>query len=350
MLTLQMLLQLKMKKQIIILTILFYSVNSFGQKGELFENKVVKFSIEQERDTINFIVVDTLLSEKKPVFLWSQGSLPIPLFCEIENYGNYFLGGGVSNFNYKEITKKYHLVVISMPKTPILAKKENLNKNFQYIPNSDEPQIFSKEYIESDYLENYVNRAHAVLNYLKKQNWVDSEKLVVAGHSQGTKVATKIAVKNTDVTHIGLFAANPFGRIDQYVREARLDAQLGEISWKKADSLMNDTYEFYKQVNNEDSIKSNPSLKAWKTFSETYYDDWLSLDIPIYLAYGTEDRTSDLCDIVPLFFIKRGKDNLTLKRYFGLEHNFFELKENGRANHEKGHWNEVMEEFIKWTE
>jgi len=304
--------------------------------------------MEQETDTIEFIIVDTLIEDRKPIFLWCQGSLPVPLFCEVENYGNYFFGGGVSNFDYSEIVKKYHLVIISMPKTPVLAKKENLNNSFQYIPNPNEPQRFSDEYIKADYLNNYVNRAQYVLKHLKKQKWVSGEKLIVAGHSQGTKVATKLAVSDTSITHVGLFGANPFGRIDQYVRVARLNAQLGNITWTEADSIINTQYDFYRQVQNKDSIEANPHLKAWKTFSEPLYDDWLSLDIPIYLAYGTEDRTSDLCDIVPLFFIEKGKDNLTLKRYLELEHNFFELDENGRANHEKGHWKEVMEEFIKW--
>jgi pimeloyl-ACP methyl ester carboxylesterase len=235
-----------------------------------------------------------------------------------------------------------------MPKTPVLAKKEHLNKDYLYIPNSDQPNRFLPEYVEADYLENYVNRASSVLSFLKKQNWVSFEKLVVAGHSQGTKIATKIAVQNHGVTHLGLFSPNPFGRIDQYVREARLNAQLGKISWGKADSLMNETYEFYHQIHNEDSLKINPNLKAWKSFNETYYDDWLTLNIPIYLVYGTEDRSADLCDMVPLFFIEKDQNNLTLKRYIGLEHNFFEVSENGRANHEKGHWEEVMQGFVKW--
>lgn len=327
---------------------LICAANSFGQKGQLIENKAIKFSIEHKKDSVEFIVVDTILSKKKPIFLWCQGSLPVPLFCEIENYGNYFFGGGVSNFNYKEISAKYHLVIISMPKTPVVAKKEHLNAGFQYIPNPEEPHKFLKEYVDADYLDNYVNRANAVLKFLKKQKWVNNEQLIIAGHSQGTKVATKIAKKNKDVTHLGLFAANPFGRIDQYIREARLDAQLGKISWEKADSLTKDNYEFYKQVNNMDSIRTDPSLKSWKTFSESFYNDWLSIDIPIYLSYGSEDRTSDLCDIIPLFFIEKGKDNLTIKRYAGLEHNFFEFNQNGRIDYEKGHWIEVMGEFIKW--
>lgn len=328
--------------------ILICTTTSFGQNGQLIENKAIKFSVELKKDLVEFVVVDTLLSKKKPVFLWCQGSLPVPLFCEIDNYGYYFFGGGVSNFNYKEIIARYHLVIISMPKTPLIAKKENLNTGFQYIPNPHEPNKFSKEYIDADYLENYVNRAKAVLKFLKKQKWVNNDQLIVAGHSQGTKVATKIALNNKDVTHMGLFAANPFGRIDQFIREARLDAQMGKISWEKADSLTNNNYSFYKHVNNKDSILTDPSLKSWKTFSESFYDDWLSLEIPIYLTYGSEDRTSDLCDLIPLFFIEKGKSNLTLKRYPRLEHNFFELDQTGRVDYEKGHWVEVMDAFLKW--
>lgn len=337
-----------MKKLSAILTILICSVNSFGQSSEVIENKVTLFSLDQENDTIDFIVIDTVLNQKKPVFLWCQGSLPIPLFCEIENYGDYFLGGGVSNFNYQEIAKDYNLVIISMPKTPVLGKKENLNKSYQYVPNLEKPNSFSSEYLNANYLDNYVERASHVLDFLKLQSWVDSSKLVVAGHSQGTKVATKVAIRNKDITHLGLFSANPMGRIDQFIREARLDAQLGKISWTEADSIINSQYDFYKQTQNQDSLKANPHFKAWRSFNETVYDDWLELDIPIYLAYGTEDRISDLCDLVPIFFIQKSKNNLTLKRYLGLEHNYFETSENGRVDHDKGHWKEVMNEFINW--
>jgi len=337
-----------MKNITFILFILSFTFSSYGQIGKVIENKVTIFSIEEQKDTINFIVIDTLLNEKKPLFLWCQGSLPIPLFCEIENYGNYFFGGGISNFNYEEISKNYHLVVISMPKTPVVAKKENINKQYQFVPNIEKPNEYSPEYINANYLENYVNRANTVLNFLNNKDWVDTTKLIIAGHSQGTKVATKIALNNKSVTHLGLFSANPFGRIDQMIRTARLNAQLGKISWVEADSTMNRYYQLYKDANNIDSLKVNPGLIAWKTFSETYYDDWLQLNIPIYLAYGTEDRTADLCDLMPLFFIEQGKNNLTLKRYIGLEHNFFETIENGRTNHEKGHWKQVMNEFLKW--
>jgi len=335
--------------KIVIITVLIFGGDwSFSQTGTIIENKVKLFSLEQEKDTIDFVVIDTILNQKKPIFLWCQGSLPLPLFCEVEGYGYFFIGGGLSNIDYKKIVKDFHLVVISMPKIPVLAKQENLNSSFHYIPNSERPNEFLPEYVEADYLDNYVNRANAVLSFLKKQKWVSAEKLVVAGHSQGTKIAAKIAIHDKRVSHLGLFAANPFGRIDQFVRQARLDAQLGKITWEKADSLMNDLYASYKELDDIEFQKEVPSWKAAKTFSETFYDDWLKLNIPIYLTYGTEDVGAALCDLMPLFFIEKGKTNLTLKRQIGLEHNFFEVDEDGKTNYDKAHWYEVMEEFISW--
>lgn len=175
-----------LKRLLFILATIIVSFSCMGQRGELIEQIALHFSLEQKNDTIDFIVIDTLLDKKKPVFLWCQGSLPIPLFCEIDGYGNYLFGGGGSNFDIPEITKNYHLVVISMPKTPVIATKENLNSGFHYIPNPKKPNEFSIKFTHAHFQDNYVLQALEVLRLLKKQEWVDDDHLIVAGHSQGT--------------------------------------------------------------------------------------------------------------------------------------------------------------------
>ena len=151
------------------------------------------------------------------------------------------------------------------------------------------------------------------------------------------------------MTNLGLFSANPFGRIDQNIRAYRKDAEKKEISWQEADKAIEQEYQFYKDANNSEKLKNNPNLIAWKSFSEPFINDLLKINKPIYLAYGTNDIASDLCDLVPLYFIKSNNNNLTYKRYLNLEHNFFEVDENGIANHNKPHWEEVMNTFIEWT-
>ncbi|MFV8347800.1 hypothetical protein [Flavobacterium sp. ZB4P13] len=177
----------KLQKTIILL---FLVQISFGQNLNIINNQVIQFSLKQKNDTIDFILVDTKTDEKKPIFLFCQGSLPMPLFVKPEKGEIWMIGGGITNFDLNELKKSYHLIVISMPKTPVIANEKNLNKSYCYIPNPNEPDEFDKEYVKFDYLENYENRAKEVLKFLRKQKWVNNSKLIVAGHSQGSKVAT----------------------------------------------------------------------------------------------------------------------------------------------------------------
>ncbi|NRS90404.1 hypothetical protein HNQ02_003348 [Flavobacterium sp. 7E] len=338
-----------MKKLRRTLILLILTQFSFGQNFNIINNEAILFSLKEKKDTINFIVIDTKLDEKKPIFLFCQGSLPMPLFIKPEKEQMWMFGGGITNFDINEIRRNYHLIVISMPKTPVIVDEKNLNKSYCFIPNSNETNEFSKEYVKADYLENYKDRANKVLSFLRNQKWVDNSKLIVAGHSQGSKVATLISLKNKNVTHLGLFGSNPFGRIDQLIREDRKSAENKKITWIEADKSMEDTYQMYRDSYNEDTLKKNPNLLAWKSFSRPLINDWLKIKIPTYLAYGTNDIASDLCDLVPLFYIQNAKNNLTYKRYLNLEHNFYEVNDDGKADYEKDHWTEVMNEFIKWT-
>ncbi|MDR1679644.1 MAG: hypothetical protein LBR81_07695 [Prevotellaceae bacterium] len=332
-----------MKKFFLGLLLSLAILPAFAQKTSIVDNKAIKFELTQNNDSIHFIVVDTVLTQKKPVFLWSQGSRACPLIIRFEN-GNSLLVG-ISNFDIASIKKYYHLVIVSMPKTPVVANENELT-DFEYIsPNPEHRNDFFK----ADYWENHVERANIVLGFLRKQSWVDNSKLVVAGHSQGARIAPRIAFRNKNVTHLGMFSANPFGRIDQMIQSARKNAESGKISWEKAEKEMEYWYDLYKRANNPQEVEKTPELTPWKSYSEAQIDELVKINIPIYLAYGTADVGSDLCDLVPLHFIREGKDNLTLKRYFNLEHNFFEVDENGVPDRNKRHWVEVMNEFVKWT-
>lgn len=90
-----------------------------------------------------------------------------------------------------------------MPNTPLIADESKINDSYWYFGNSKNKNIPTEEFQKSNYLENYTNRAIKVLKFLKQQKWVDGSKLVVAGHSQGSKVATKIAKHYKPVSKLG---------------------------------------------------------------------------------------------------------------------------------------------------
>lgn len=302
------------------------------------------FQLKAKNDTIDFIVADTNLTVKKPIFLYCQGSQPVPLFIDFPEQGVQPIP--LNNFDVDELRKHYHVVVLSMPKTPVSARLDQLNSSLNYVQNPNEPYSYLPAFTAADYLENYVFRANQVLRHLRKQAWVDSKQLVVAGHSQGSHVALGIAKSNKQITHLGLFGFNPLGRIDQYLRMARKQVEAGNITWKEADSIQKVHIKEYQEMYTSSDA---PFAKSWKSFSKSQLNDLKTLEIPVYIAYGTSDINSDFCDLLPLYFIEEGKTNYQLKRYSNLEHNFFPLLPNGYPDYQNGYWREVMNSFVSWS-
>lgn len=330
---------------------IFLTSNFYAQQPQLLEGKYNHFSLLSSNDTIDFVVVDSLLKSKKPIFLFCQGSLPYPLFFKEENSKEpFFFGGGLSNFDIKTIKKTYHVVVISMPKTPLYVGNKNIGAQKCYVPDTTNPYRLSTDFYQADQLDNYVRRANAVIQFLRKQDWCAKEKLVVAGHSQGSHIAVKLAYTNKHVTCLGLFGFDPFGRYEKLVRQIRKDAMQHKISWKEADSLMQEQYMLSEEVMNPQIRKNHPSTNAWYSFANPSLNDLMKLTIPIYVANGTHDNSGELSDYLPFYFIRANKKNLTLKRYFNMEHNFFEVNEKQDVDYNKPHWKEVMNEFVEWTE
>lgn len=335
-----------MKKNIFILLIIILLAINFGYsqnrvKGTDFSS----FSIEEENDTIDFAIADTVFDIQKPMLLFCQGSLPVPLFVDVGN--NRIVPLQLGNFDLKEMRKYYHVVVISMPKTPMIAKMENLTQQYYYVKDTATRKI-SDAFFLADNMANYVRRANVVIAYLQKKDFIESSKLVVCGHSQGSRVAVMLAASNKAITQLGLFSYSYENRIDEILRKARVAATKGEITWYEADSIQENYYAFYRKICNDDSLKVQPSLTSWRSFSKTTINELSHLKIPVYIAYGSEDVGCVDTDLIPLYFIEQGKSNYVVRRYPGLEHNFFPLVD-GHPDHKNGEWANVMNAFIDWT-
>lgn len=328
------------------IALFFIAFNSVSQK-RIERTNYSHFQLKLKKDTIDFVIADTSFTFKKPLLLFCQGSQPVPLFFDLKNEG--IIPVSLSNFDVNEMKKHYHIVVISMPKTPLIVGQDHLNSQYNYVTDTSNQYSYSRDYIKADYLENYVLRANHVLQFLSKQKWVDRNELVVAGHSQGSHVAVEIAGSNKKVTQLGLFGFNPLGRIDQYIRMLRKKAEAKEITWEQADSMqlivLND-YESYYKLEGPDN---ETYTKTWVSFSKSQVNKLIALKLPIYIAYGSNDINADFCDLIPLYFVEQRKTNYKIIRYPNHEHNFFPVDENGTINYDNGKWAEVMNEFINWT-
>ncbi len=331
---------------VLILTIIPFII--FAQDQGVIEGTIArKFVLEDESGAIEFIKTDTTF-EKKPVLLFCQGSLPRPLMITLEDGRNHF-----SNyvFDYKLLSEQYHLVQIAMPFTPVVCNQSELNTSMCYVPNVEASNEFDLNYQKANYLANYVDRASKVVDFLVEQPWVDVTQVVVLGHSQGSKVAVKLANKNKRITKLGFFGGNTKGRYDQFIREYRLKEEKGEISSEDAQEKIDELYERWKNINenvNGPILARGDSSQSTISFSENFEDDLLSLDIPVYVAYGSRDIIAINCDVLPLLFISEGKENLTMKSYPGLGHNFEKIDKDGKSNYEEMYWQQVVDEFVEW--
>jgi pimeloyl-ACP methyl ester carboxylesterase len=303
-----------------------------------------QFSLNSKKDTIDFVIAETNLTVKKPVFLFIQGSLPIPLFIDFPGQG---IGSSImGNFDLDKLKEHYYVVIISMPKTPVVSDVNQLNSNYCYVTNPKDEHSFDPNYLEADYLENYVNRANKVIDYLHKQAWVDKSKLIVAGHSQGSRIAAELASTNQKVTKAGLFGFSPLGRVHEQVWLNYKEAMKGTISWEKLDTLQQQQIDFQKVLYNK--AESGPSLVAWRSFTGIGFERLAQIKTPLYIAYGTEDKCAFVNELLPLYFIQAGKTNYEVKRYPNLEHNYFPIVD-GKPDPENGKWMEVMNAFLEWS-
>ncbi|MCL1943407.1 MAG: hypothetical protein FWF54_07670 [Candidatus Azobacteroides sp.] len=329
--------------------ILLYTFHCLNAQDRIDSLNVCRFSIIHEKDTIQFIKINNDLETPKPTILFCQGSLAIPLI--IKSAEGRLSISMIDNFDYKKISETYNIIVISSPHVPLIVDESQLNHQYAYITDKNNEHSYPQAYLDVNYLEKYVERGNAVIDFLLRQKWVDKNHIIVVGHSQGAKVAAKITAENNHIAALGFFSGNPMGRAEQYVRQSRLSELKGILSPEEAQAEINKTYSWWKwQCDhiNEPSQHGEDSPRTTISFSTPILPDLLKIIIPIYIAYGTKDIGSSYCDLLPIDFIRAGKTNYNLVPYLGLEHNYFEVDPTGKPDYDKCHWVQVMNDFVDW--
>jgi pimeloyl-ACP methyl ester carboxylesterase len=338
-----------MTRQFIILFILI-TFDIFPQDLGLISGLDARhFQLKNSKDTIDFVLINGNTDIKKPTLIFCQGSNPRPLIVILPSGKKFFPS---INFDFNKIAKEYHLILVSMPNTPVEVPKHKLSNDFCVISDTNDQRSFSQLYLANNYADNYVRRTKEVINFLSAQKWVYADKILLFGHSQGSKVAVGASINNPKVFKVGYASGNPIGRIDQLIREQRRLADEGKISQEDAQKQINEIYEMWRQITespNAISTEFGDPNKTWTSFSTSTLDELLMLKQPLYVVYGTADITATFCDILPVYFIRLHKSNLTLKPYLNLEHNYFEVDKDRSPIYSKGHWQEVIDDFLLWN-
>lgn len=317
-------------------------------KAQPFSERATFFTVTTGSDTIECLKIDADITRSKPTILFCQGSLPLPLV--MTQQGEFYIVP-VSNFDYKTISKKYNIVFISMPHTPLVTEMSTLNKSYAYVPDISKPNQYDNRYLEANYLGKYVERGNAVLEYLRQQPWVDPSRIILFGHSQGAHVAANLAEQNPDIYALGYSSGNVMGRFAQFILENRSKAKVGLISNEEAQAKLENLYGWWREVCREkkEDPRTEP-IHSWMSFSSHDIDRLVALKTPVYITYGTEDVGSQSCELMPIYFELAGKMNYKLRPFVGCGHNFERIMPDGKHDFNEIYWNEAINEFLSWCE
>ncbi len=325
-------------KTLIIVAFTFIGITLLGQSKQPEDYGFRHLQTIYNRDTVDILIKSKKGEEQKPkpLFLFCQGSLPQPLI-KYDEQGMY----GVFPFNPDSLTIDYHLAIVSKPCTPLIANKQSLGDDFTYV---DSAGRFLKKYLERNLLDYYVGRDIFIINFLQKQSWISKHKLVVAGHSEGSTIAAKLAVACPKVTHLIYSGGNPLGRIVTIIEQQRANEN---DTTKLAETAINLWENIVADPINMDPLNGD-TYKATYGFSVPPIQYLEKLKIPVLVCYGTKDWGSPFNDYLSVEMIRQKKNNFTFKAYIGTEHNYFPLKTNGETNYDIFNWDKVADDWRKW--
>ncbi|QNM84569.1 dienelactone hydrolase family protein [Polaribacter pectinis] len=329
-------------KKIILLLFISISTNFHSQKkAEDFGFRHFQYIIEN--DTIDVLVKSKKGEEniKKPIFFEVQGSTAVPLIVHNNKQRVSYVS---LSEGYTE--NDYHLVMVNKPGLPLIIHNDSLTRGqYKDLKTGKYPQ----KYLENNKLEYYVERNSAVINFLKKQDWVDTTKIVVAGHSEGSTIATHMADKIDEITHLIYSGGTPYyPRILAMIQQDRRLEKKKESDWVKKD------LEYWKDVVKYPLAKNRN--EGWNTnygtysFSQNENNVLKRLKIPILITYGTSDEGAPFCDMFHIETIKENQTNFTFNAYVGLDH-YYQKKEHDKdSTKKKDYLNTVVSHWLKWIE
>jgi hypothetical protein len=333
------------------LLLVLFCAFSYLINAQKLEDFCQKFQIVNKKDTITFIVFGSKedLKIKKPLFLFRQGSQPRPLL-EIDN-GVYY---PQLPLDIKPYQADYHIVMIQKAGTAFLADSIYM-KQYNEKLNMENSPIVTMKYLENNSLQKATSDCNNVINFLIKKPWIDAKKVIFCGGSEGFTVGANLAANfNKNITHLILSSGHAGRRFEHLIFQTRLSIKAGEISAKEGQAQVEHLYDLWKDMHKyPKAINKNygDTYLAWHSFSIKNMDNLLKINVPLYIAYGTDDNEIAIgLDFLPLEFIANGKKNLTLKAYPNHDHQFFGIVKdvNGKVIDKIYNGDKVAKEWFDW--
>lgn len=303
-------------------------------------NMFKHYSIYEQEDTINFHIYSKgNLDTTSNILFFAHGSGAFPLYQIKRVEGSFWMNSRVP-IQVNNIPSDFAFVLISKPGMPFCAKL-------------GEPYDIPPVFYEKETLEKRTYYADRTIEYILDSLIPNPIKVIALGHSEGSDVVAKLGTRNSSITHIGYLSGGGNSQFYDFSIMIRKEVLKGEISDEdgifKIDSLMLQYKDIVAKKDSLNKVWQGNSYKRWYYFSEPPIDNLLQFDKPLFVAIGSDDKAVPIEStyLIPIEFIRRGKNNLTFKVYPGLSHNFASKLENEET---ESHWAEIFNDFIKWVE
>ncbi|MEL6558544.1 MAG: hypothetical protein AAFQ94_10190 [Bacteroidota bacterium] len=286
-----------------------------------------------EEDTTFFYYHQSPGTNPTKLVLYLQGTAPDPLFSvekEKKKFATYRWFPG----DYKLLGEEYGYVIIAKSGISSIQRKEPANY---------------KKYHQLNSLDHRVKQADTVINFLIDKVAKEVNRIIVYGHSEGAPVAAKLGTINRRITHLGFWAGNALPDFYDFALFTNKAVAQKSISTSEAKKNIEELItEFKKISDNRNSTvaesKNDYSNKRWWSYSEPPINNLLKIDIPIFVQVAGKDESAPIEStyLIPLEFIRLGKENLTYEICAECDHGF--------VVGEKDMWNEIFLKFINWAD
>lgn len=320
------------------------NITLFNEKDIL---KKYKFSLEKASGQL-FLISKT--EKKKPALIFIRGSDFSPPFVNAESI--------LFPFDIKEYQKEFNIVVLPKPGIPIFSDStQNKFVNETYTQGyylNDSAQV-PEQFVKSNNLPYYILSYNKVIKKLRKLPCVQKDKIYLIGHSQGANVALSIALQSRKISKIALLGTHIGDRFTEATKKIRNQERQKHISGQEAqtqiDSLYKSYIDLYENKNNNDRLFDSNTYFSYASFTfPNISTKLMKLKTPTLLVYGTNSLQDTDCDELRYELIKTKKNNITIKPYIGLDHNFFEIKEDKKSGKMEKiyNWDKVFYETVDW--
>ena len=329
-------------KYFLLFCILQFSMVSLAQKTAQ-DFGYTHLRMPYENDTIHILVKSKKGEEnvKKPIFFEVQGSLGVPLIVH----------DGSRLTSYVSLTdgfiqEDYHLVMVNKPGIPLMYHRDSLVKGRYKDPVT---QQYPSEYRKKNYLEYYVKRNSAVLDFIKKKPWADTTKIVLAGHSEGSSIVAHMADKITGITHLIYSGGLPY-----YSRILAMIQQDRKLETTEPNPWIQEDFDYWQDVVNYPFALNRK--KGWNTnygtfsFSQSENETLKRLQIPVLISYGTADEGAPFNDMLHIEVIKDKHTNFTFNAYVGLDHYYQKAPAKETVNKKIDLLSKVVGDWLQWID